>query len=388
MSTVICKQTTQIYKLFYLLAAPDLEEGKARHQPRAAVSGGAKTMIIVLWLMAPMRGERGGSPARGARAALPLSRRVIRQIARHVASSGRSLRRLEVSGRVIDNFDDIDDLSDDSDQDMPLTAIYLLEACAWAEMSLSGVRRQRGQPTAAGARRRPHEPQLATRPEPAQRYSPSPAVSGTLTVPRCITSLSFLGSSFARDVKVPDECPRTVGINLSKGDVEDGKLTGSQVIIKTEQPTTPPPAPRAPSPPRTPSKAPPSPTLSPHTKPPYSFSCLIFMAIEAAPARALPVKEIYAWIVKHFPYYRDAPQGWKNSVRHNLSLNKCFHKVAATPGLGKGSLWTVDPQHRVTLLQVWPALEAHQLLYLVHNLITSGSNSVNGVTNSIDQKGS
>lgn len=77
------------------------------------------------------------------------------------------------------------------------------------------------------------------------------------------------------------------------------------------------------------------------------------MAIEAAPARALPVKEIYAWIVRHFPYFRHAPQGWKNSVRHNLSLNKCFHKVAAAPGLGKGSLWTVDPQHRASLLQAF-----------------------------------
>lgn len=90
---------------------------------------------------------------------------------------------------------------------------------------------------------------------------------------------------------------------------------------------TPPPVARVPSPPRTPCKAPPSPPVNTHTKPPYSFSCLIFMAIEAAPARALPVKEIYAWIVRHFPYFRHAPQGWKNSVRHNLSLNKCFHKV-------------------------------------------------------------
>ncbi|KAH9636869.1 hypothetical protein HF086_010650 [Spodoptera exigua] len=69
-----------------------------------------------------MRGERGGSPARGARASLPLPRRLIRQIARHVASSGRSLRRLEVSGRVIDNFDDIEDASDESDMEQPQPA--------------------------------------------------------------------------------------------------------------------------------------------------------------------------------------------------------------------------------------------------------------------------
>lgn len=63
------------------------------------------------------------------------------------------------------------------------------------------------------------------------------------------------------------------------------------------------------------------------SKPPYSFSVLIFMAIEASPRRRLPVKDIYNWIAEHFPYYRRAPVGWRNSVRHNLSLNKCFRKV-------------------------------------------------------------
>jgi len=64
-----------------------------------------------------------------------------------------------------------------------------------------------------------------------------------------------------------------------------------------------------------------------NSKPPYSFSVLIFMAIEASPRRRLPVKEIYNWIAENFPFYRRAPVGWRNSVRHNLSLNKCFRKV-------------------------------------------------------------
>lgn len=64
-----------------------------------------------------------------------------------------------------------------------------------------------------------------------------------------------------------------------------------------------------------------------HSKPPYSFSCLIFMAIEESALKRLPVKDIYQWIVTHFPYFQNAPTGWKNSVRHNLSLNKCFMKV-------------------------------------------------------------
>ncbi|KAJ8970231.1 hypothetical protein NQ317_015671 [Molorchus minor] len=93
------------------------------------------------------------------------------------------------------------------------------------------------------------------------------------------------------------------------------------------------------------------PLVHTYNKPPYSFSCLIFMAIEDSVQKALPVKEIYAWILDHFPYFRDARTGWKNSVRHNLSLNKCFQKVEKAPNLGKGSLWTVDPQYRPNLIQ-------------------------------------
>lgn len=66
-------------------------------------------------------------------------------------------------------------------------------------------------------------------------------------------------------------------------------------------------------------------------KPPFSFSTLIFLAIEYAPDKALPVKEIYAWMMRNFPYFKTAPTGWKNSVRHNLSLNKCFQKVEKAP---------------------------------------------------------
>ncbi|XP_073983197.1 uncharacterized protein isoform X3 [Rhodnius prolixus] len=87
------------------------------------------------------------------------------------------------------------------------------------------------------------------------------------------------------------------------------------------------------------------------SKPPYSFSCLIFMSIEDSKGKALPVKEIYTWILDHFPYYRNAPTGWKNSVRHNLSLNKCFKKVDKAPNLGKGSLWMVDPVSRPKLVE-------------------------------------
>lgn len=50
---------------------------------------------------------------------------------------------------------------------------------------------------------------------------------------------------------------------------------------------------------------------------------------------------------EHFPYFKTAPAGWKNSVRHNLSLNKCFEKIEkpATNGTNqrKGCLWAMNP---------------------------------------------
>ncbi|XP_039521601.1 forkhead box protein N2 isoform X2 [Pimephales promelas] len=89
-------------------------------------------------------------------------------------------------------------------------------------------------------------------------------------------------------------------------------------------------------------------------KPPYSFSSLIFMAIEDSPEKRLPVKGIYEWIVNNFPYYRDAPGGWRNSVRHNLSLSKSFQRIHRdkSQSVGKGSLWRVCPEYQPALLEV------------------------------------
>jgi hypothetical protein len=79
------------------------------------------------------------------------------------------------------------------------------------------------------------------------------------------------------------------------------------------------------------------------TKPPYSYATLITYAINSVPTRKMTLHEIYAWIQNHFPYYRRAGSGWKNSIRHNLSLNKCFRKLSrAKDDPGKGFYWTID----------------------------------------------
>ncbi|KAJ2957243.1 hypothetical protein NQZ79_g7049 [Umbelopsis isabellina] len=78
-------------------------------------------------------------------------------------------------------------------------------------------------------------------------------------------------------------------------------------------------------------------------KPPYSYAMLIRYAIENSPNKKLTLSEIYSWVTEHYPFYNTAGNGWKNSIRHNLSLNKSFVKVPRPINEpGKGSYWTVD----------------------------------------------
>ncbi|XP_058262621.1 forkhead box protein J1-B [Hemibagrus wyckioides] len=85
---------------------------------------------------------------------------------------------------------------------------------------------------------------------------------------------------------------------------------------------------------------------NPHVKPPYSYATLICMAMQASKKTKITLSAIYSWITENFCYYRHAEPSWQNSIRHNLSLNKCFMKVPRQKDEpGKGGFWQIDPQY-------------------------------------------
>ncbi|XP_024082168.1 forkhead box protein P1 isoform X3 [Cimex lectularius] len=73
-------------------------------------------------------------------------------------------------------------------------------------------------------------------------------------------------------------------------------------------------------------------------RPPFTYASLIRQSIIESPDKQLTLNEIYNWFQNTFCYFRRNAATWKNAVRHNLSLHKCFMRVENI----KGAVWTVD----------------------------------------------
>ncbi|CAL1534637.1 unnamed protein product [Lymnaea stagnalis] len=78
-----------------------------------------------------------------------------------------------------------------------------------------------------------------------------------------------------------------------------------------------------------------------------SYADLITKAIQSSPEKRLTLSQIYDWMVQNVPYFKDkgdstSSAGWKNSIRHNLSLHSRFMRIQ-NEGTGKSSWWVLNP---------------------------------------------
>ncbi|KAH9945398.1 uncharacterized protein BXZ73DRAFT_2099, partial [Epithele typhae] len=81
--------------------------------------------------------------------------------------------------------------------------------------------------------------------------------------------------------------------------------------------------------------------------PGYTIPVLIQLAILGSPKKRMTLGGIIEALENRFEWYRERKEekdtAWKGSVRHSLSLERCFRKVQRpVTEIGKGHYWTVD----------------------------------------------
>ena len=77
------------------------------------------------------------------------------------------------------------------------------------------------------------------------------------------------------------------------------------------------------------------------SKPPKPYLEIIANAILSCHSRMMQLHEIYGYMESKYAYFaRNVNRSWRNSVRHNLSLNECFVKAGRGTN-GKGNYWEI-----------------------------------------------
>lgn len=78
-------------------------------------------------------------------------------------------------------------------------------------------------------------------------------------------------------------------------------------------------------------------------KPPKPYLEIIADAILSSDTKMMQLHEIYYYMEKKYEYFaKNVNKSWRNSVRHNLSLNECFCKAGRGTN-GKGNYWKIHP---------------------------------------------
>ncbi|XP_012862734.1 forkhead box protein R1 [Echinops telfairi] len=86
-------------------------------------------------------------------------------------------------------------------------------------------------------------------------------------------------------------------------------------------------------------------------RPPLNYFHLIALALRTSPHCGLNVQQIYNFARQHFPFFRTAPEGWKNTVRHNLCFRDSFEKVPSSrqreaSARSRSCLWRLTEEGR------------------------------------------
>ena len=81
-------------------------------------------------------------------------------------------------------------------------------------------------------------------------------------------------------------------------------------------------------------------------RPPVSYLQMIAEAILDNPSGRALLTDIYSYVIRTYPYFESQKPAWRNSIRHNLSVNGCFTKNGKAP-TGRGFYWSVSDEHIV-----------------------------------------
>ncbi|KAM8877819.1 forkhead box protein R1 [Synchiropus picturatus] len=93
-------------------------------------------------------------------------------------------------------------------------------------------------------------------------------------------------------------------------------------------------------------------TLGGWPRPPVNYSILIALALKSSQAECLKVQQIYNFTRDHFPFFQTAPDGWKNTIRHNLCFNSSFRKTCnqlCKDGKRQSCFWHLTPEGHLRL---------------------------------------
>ena len=77
-----------------------------------------------------------------------------------------------------------------------------------------------------------------------------------------------------------------------------------------------------------------------HKKPNLSYLEMISEAILSSSEKKLVLNDIYDYLSDKYPFYKTSSPTWKNSIRHNLSIDECFVKKDRARN-GRGYYWAI-----------------------------------------------